>query len=72
MTDLLALTRPCPLEVVVCLIMVLSMAAGVVCVAGYRLVVALSRLSILAAGSKASGAASNHSASTTNGPTHGH
>jgi hypothetical protein len=72
MNDLLAVTRHFTLEVLVCLVMVLSMAVGVVCIGGYRLVAALSRLSLLAAGSKISGAASNHTASTTDGPTHGH
>jgi hypothetical protein len=71
MNDLLAVTRPFTLEVLVCLVMVLSMAVGVVCIGGYRLVAALSRLSLLAAGWNTSGAASNHTASTTDGPTHG-
>ena len=60
-------TRPFTLEVLVCLVMVLSMAVGVVCIGGYRLVVALSRLSLLAAWSKTSGASSHHPASPTDG-----
>jgi hypothetical protein len=60
MNDLLAITRPFSLEVLVCLVMVLSMAVGVVCIGGYCLLTALSRLSLLAAESKTSGAASNH------------
>ncbi len=71
MKDLLAVTRPFTLEVLVCLVMVLSMAVGVVCLGGYRLIVALSRMSLLAAWLKTSGAASPHTASTADGPTHG-
>lgn len=62
MKDFLALTRPFTLEVLVCLIMVLSMAVGVVCVGGYRLVVALSGL--LATWSKTSWPSSHRTAST--------
>jgi hypothetical protein len=72
MNDLLAVTRPFTLEVLVCLVMVLSMAVGVMCIGGYRLIAALSRLSLLAAGLKTNGAASNHTASSTDGPTHGY
>lgn len=71
MKDLLALTRPFTLEVLVCLVMLLSMAVGVVCIGGYRLVVALSRMSLLAAWSKTSGPSSHHTDPTTDGPTHG-
>ena len=72
MNDLLAVTRPFNLEGLVCLVMVRSMAVGVVCIGNYRLVAALSRLSLLAAGGNTSEAASNHTASTTDGPTPGH
>jgi hypothetical protein len=52
MKDFLAVTQSLRLEVLVCLVMVLSMAVGVVCIGGCRLIVALSRMSLLAAWSK--------------------
>ena len=72
MNNWVAVTRPFTLEVLVCLVMLLSMAVGVVCIGGYRLVAALSRLSLPMAGWNTRGAASNPTASTTEGPTHGH
>jgi hypothetical protein len=71
MKDFLAVTQSLRLEVMVCLVMVLSMAVGVVCIGGYRLVVALSRMSLLAAWSKTSGPASHQTTSTADRRSHG-
>jgi hypothetical protein len=50
MNDLLAVLQPFNLEVLVCIVMLLSLAAGVVCIGAYRLVIAtLVRMSVLAA-----------------------
>jgi hypothetical protein len=72
MNDVLSVTRPFSLEVLVCLVMLLSMAVGVICIGGYHLVVAaLSRMSFLRGMGKTSGPALDHSASTPDIPSHG-
>jgi hypothetical protein len=70
MKDFLAVTQPFTLEVLFCLVMVLSIADGVVCIGGYRLVVALSGMSLRAARSKTSLPSSHHIASTADGLSH--
>lgn len=65
MNDMLSVTRSFSLEVLVCLVMLLSMAVGVVCIGGYHLVVTtLSRMSFVRVWAKTSGPALDHSAST--------
>jgi hypothetical protein len=70
MKAFLALTRPFTLEVLVCLIMVLSMAVGVVCIGGYRLIIALSRMSVLGGMVKDKPAVFTSSRPTTHGLSH--
>jgi hypothetical protein len=72
MNDLVSIIRPFNLEVLVCIVMLLSMAVGILCIAGYRLVAAmLSRMRLLTAWSKTSGPAREHSALTPDVPSHG-
>lgn len=73
MKDLLSVTRPFNLEVLVCLAMLVAMAVGTVCIGAYRLIVAmLSRLRLLTAWSMTSLSAPHQSATTTDVPRQGH
>jgi hypothetical protein len=72
MKDLLSVIRPFNLEVLICLVMLVSMAVGTVCIGGYRLVVAtLSRIRLLTAWSRTSEPAPHQLATTTDVPRHG-
>jgi hypothetical protein len=71
MNDLLSVIRPFNLEVLVCIVMLLSMALGIVCIGGYHLVRATLSDMTLTAWSKTTGPAPHPSASTTDGPSHG-